>query len=196
MHTHADTRAGALLVDDDGRVVGVTARRYGTTLVYRARRGVVLATGGFVDNEAMLAAHAPVLLGHGKVSDSGDDGSGIAMATALGAATRRMGSVQTALTALPAALVRGMLVNARGQRFINEDVYPGLFSVAAVAHQPGPWWTIIDEAGYDDIPERDLWGVRPAACGRDPGRAGDRAGHAARGPGEHGGDLQPLRRAR
>lgn len=158
--THADTRAAALIVED-GRVVGVTARRFGTDLVYRARRGVVLTTGGFVDNEEMLAAHAPGLLGHGKVSDGGDDGSGIAMATALGAATRRMGTVQIALTALPAALVRGMLVNAHGQRFINEDVYPGLFSVAAVVHQPGPWWTIIDEAGYDEIPDRDRWGIRP-----------------------------------
>lgn len=159
--THADTRAKALLVDDDGRVVGVVARRHGAEVLWRARRAVVLTTGGFVDNEDMLTDHAPVLVGHGKISDGGDDGSGIAMAMALGAATRGMSSVQVALTALPAAAVRGMLVNARGQRFINEDVYPGLFSVAAVAHQPGPWWTIIDEAGYDDIPAADLWGVRP-----------------------------------
>ncbi len=155
-----DTRAARLIVED-GRVVGVTGRKYGVEVAYRARRGVILTTGGFVDDEEMLAAHAPVLLGHGKVSDGLDDGSGIRMAAALGAATRRMGSVQIALTALPAAAVRGMLVNAQGQRFINEDVYPGLFSEAAVKRQPGPWWVVLDEAGWDTIPKRDLWGVRP-----------------------------------
>ncbi|MEU6428832.1 FAD-dependent oxidoreductase [Microbispora sp. NPDC046973] len=158
---HADTRAATLVVDRDGRVAGAVARRYGEQVTYRARRGVVLTTGGFVDNEEMLADHAPVLLGHGKVSDGLDDGGGIRMATALGAATRRMGEVQIAMTALPAMLVRGMLVNGLGRRFINEDVYPGLFSVAAVRHQPGPYWAITDEEGYEDIPARDLWGVRP-----------------------------------
>jgi 3-oxo-5alpha-steroid 4-dehydrogenase len=155
-----DTLASALVVED-GRVIGVTARRYGADVAYRARRGVVLTTGGFVDDEEMLAAHAPVLLGHGKVSDGLDDGSGIRMAAALGAATRRMGSVEIALTALPAAMVRGMMVNALGQRFINEDVYPGLFSSAAVKHQPGPWWVIVDQVGWESIPPGDLWGVRP-----------------------------------
>ncbi|MEN3538033.1 FAD-dependent oxidoreductase [Microbispora sp. ZYX-F-249] len=158
---HTDTRATNLVLGADGRVAGVVARRYGERVTYRARRGVVLTTGGFVDNEEMLADHAPVLIGHGKVSDGLDDGGGIRMATAIGAATRRMGEVEIAMTALPAMLVRGMLVNGLGRRFINEDVYPGLFSVAAVRHQPGPYWAIIDEEGYEDIPARDLWGVRP-----------------------------------
>ena len=155
-----DTRACALVVEDD-RVVGVTAQRFGKPVAYRARRGVVLTTGGFVDDEDMLADHAPVLLGHGKVSDGLDDGSGIRMAAALGAATRRMASVEVALTALPIAMVHGMLVNGLGQRFINEDVYPGLFSSAAVKHQPGPYWVIVDETGWESIPEHERWGVRP-----------------------------------
>ncbi|WP_084517788.1 FAD-dependent oxidoreductase [Microtetraspora niveoalba] len=158
---HTDTVATALVLDDEGRVVGVVARRYGEAVTYRARKGVILTTGGFVDSEEMLRQHAPALLGHGKVSDGLDDGSGIRMAAAIGAATRRMAEVEIALTALPAMVTRGMLVNGLGQRFINEDVYPGLFSVAAVLRQPGPYWAIIDEEGYEDIPARDLWGVRP-----------------------------------
>lgn len=157
----ADTLATALIVDDSGRVVGVTARRHGRDLAFRARNGVVLTTGGFADNEEMLADHAPHLIGHDKVSDGLDDGSGIRMAAALGAATRRMGVVELALTALPAMVTRGMLVNAHGQRFINEDVYPGLFSVAAVLTQPAPYWVIIDEEGYESIPEAERWGVVP-----------------------------------
>ncbi|UUZ59445.1 FAD-binding protein [Nocardioides sp. B-3] len=73
-----DTRATSLIVED-GRVVGVNARRYGADESFRAD-SVVLTTGGFVDNEQMLADHAPSLLGHGKVSDGLDDGSGILMA--------------------------------------------------------------------------------------------------------------------
>ncbi|MQW74350.1 FAD-dependent oxidoreductase [Nocardioides sp. dk4132] len=160
VETHTDTRAVSLVVDDAGRVVGVTARRFGEDVTYLARRGVVLTTGGFVDNARMLENHAPDLLGHDKVSDGLDDGSGIEMAAALGAATRRMGAVEVAYTALPAMAVRGMLVNGLGRRFVNEDVYPGVFSHAAL-HQPGPCWVILDEEGLESIPPQDLWGVRP-----------------------------------
>ncbi|WP_030169863.1 FAD-dependent oxidoreductase [Spirillospora albida] len=161
---HQDTVATNLVVED-GRVVGVVARKFSDRVVYRARRGVVLTTGGFVDNEDMLADHAPILLGHDKVSDGTSDGSGIKIATAAGAATRRMASVEIALTANPAVICRGMLVDGLGQRFINEDVYPGLFSHKAVQHRTGPFWAIIDEAGYEDIDEADMWGVRPVHAG-------------------------------
>lgn len=161
VETHTDTRARALVVDGTGRVVGLRATRFGTPVHYRARRGLVLATGGFVDNDRMLADHAPVLLGHGKVSDGLDDGSGIEMAAAAGAATRRMGYVEAAYTAVPAMACRGMIVNAHGRRFINEDVYPGLFSHAAL-HQPGPCWVLVDESGLESVPEQDAMGVRPS----------------------------------
>lgn len=173
--THADTRATALVVED-GVVVGVRARRFGEDVEYRARRGVVLTTGGFVDNDRMLADHAPALLGHGKVSDGLDDGSGIAMALAIGAATRRMSAHEIALTFLPALAVRGMVVNGLGQRFVNEDSYPGIVSHAAVSHQPGPYWLIVDEAGFDEVPERERWGVRPSFASEDLAELGAELG--------------------
>lgn len=158
--TVVDTRATSLVVED-GRVAGVRVRQYGRERELRARRGVVLTTGGFVDDEEMLAAHVPALLGHGKVSDGLDDGSGIRMAQEVGAATRRMHAHEVALTVLPALAARGILVNAHGQRFVNEDTYPGTISHAAVTHQPAPYWVVVDEAGLEDVPEGDLWGVRP-----------------------------------
>ncbi|WP_300681831.1 FAD-dependent oxidoreductase [Nocardioides sp.] len=158
--TVSDTRVSSLIVEDE-RVVGVRARRFGADVEYRARRGVVLTTGGFVDNDAMLADHAPQLLGRGKVSDGLDDGSGITMALEVGAATRRMGAYETALTYLPALACRGMIVDADGQRFVNEDAYPGIVSHAAVDHRRGPFWVIVDEAGLEDVDGPELWGVRP-----------------------------------
>src|SRR3546814_15616196 len=71
-----------------------------------------------------------------------------------------MAAIEVAYAWLPAGLVRGMLGNGLGQRCINEDAYPGVFSHAAF-HQPGPCWAIVDEAGLESIPEQDLWGVRP-----------------------------------
>lgn len=158
--TVVDSRVTSL-VTENGRVVGVRAKQYGSEREFRARRGVVLTTGGFVDNEHMLAAHVPALLGQGKVSDGLDDGSGILMAQAVGAATRRMHAHEVALTVLPALAARGILVNAHGQRFVNEDTYPGTISHAAVNHQPAPYWVIADETAFDDVPPADLWGVRP-----------------------------------
>lgn len=156
-----DTRALALVADDDGAVIGLRARRFDEVLEFRVARGVVLTTGGFVDNEAMLADHAPSLLGHGKVSDGNDDGSGITMAGAIGAATRRMSVVEAALTAVPEMVSAGLLVNGLGERFINEDVYPGLWSHAALT-QPGPCWVILDEAGFESLDPQSARGQRPS----------------------------------
>lgn len=157
--THTDTRAVALIVED-GRVVGVKARKFGEDVTYRARKGVVITTGGFVDNEDMVRAHVPQLLGQGKVSDGGDDGSGILLAQAVGAAVRRMAEFQLSYTASPAMVANGILVNARGERFINEDVYPGLWSHAAFK-QPGPVWVIMDEEGYEALNPYQTMGVQP-----------------------------------
>ncbi|ETK36981.1 FAD-dependent oxidoreductase [Microbispora sp. ATCC PTA-5024] len=158
---HTGTKAVNLVLDGGGRVTGVLATRYGERVAYRARRGVVLATGGFADSDEMLEQHAPALLGHARLTSGGDDGGGIRMAAALGAATRRMSSVEVALAVVPGVVVRGMLVNAAGQRFLNEDVYPGLLSAAAVLRQPAPLWAIVDEEGYEAVPEPERWGVRP-----------------------------------
>lgn len=150
VQTHTDTRAAQLVVDDGGRVVGLLARHFGEEVSYRARRGVVLTTGGFVDDADMVAHHAPEAAGHGKVSDGGDDGSGIRMGQSLGAATRRMSALEVSYLAMPSMVAHGMLVNARGERFVNEDVYPGVYSHAAF-HQPGPCWVILDEAGLEAV---------------------------------------------
>ncbi|MEU0540498.1 FAD-dependent oxidoreductase [Nocardia sp. NPDC005978] len=172
-----DIHADALIVDDSGVVVGVTARRYGREVRIRAHRGVVLTTGGFVDNDRMLAAHAPELLGHTKVSAGTDDGSGIRMAQALGAAVRHMSAGQVGMSLIPGLAARGMVVNARGQRFMNEDTYPGRIGQAALYRQNmgGSWaggdtavWVIVDEEGFEAVPESQRWGVRPHQVAETP----------------------------
>lgn len=149
------------LVVADGRVTGVLARQYGETRAYRAARGVVLTTGGFVDDDEMLAQHAPRLLPMDKISCGGEDGSGIRMAQALGAAVLHMGAAQVGFHAVPAMMARGIVVNSRGQRFINEDTYPGRIGQAALFGQGMACWVVLDEQGYEEVEVKDRWGVLP-----------------------------------
>ena len=149
------------LVVEDGRVVGVLARQYGEQRAFRGRRGVVLTTGGFVDDDQMLAEHAPRLLGMDKISCGGEDGSGIRMAQALGAAVRHMSAGQVGFHAVPAFMTRGVVVNSRGQRFVNEDTYPGRIGQAALFGQGMGCWVVLDEKGFEEVPEGERWGVQP-----------------------------------
>ncbi len=157
---HTDTSALRLILEG-GRVVGVAARHFGETVTYRARRGVVMTTGGFADNKEMLAQHAPQLVGFGITSDGGDDGRGIVMAQAAGAAVKHMSAGQVGIALVPGMMVRGMIVDRMGRRFINEDVYPGLVGQAALFKHDLQVWVILDERAYEEIPVAERWGVQP-----------------------------------
>lgn len=161
VRTAVDTTAERLVVDGDGRVVGVLARQYGQRRAYLGRRGVVLTTGGFVDDDAMLAQHAPQLLGMDKISCGNEDGSGIRMGQAVGAAVRHMDAGQVGFHAVPALMARGMVVNRYGQRFVNEDTYPGRVGQAALFRQGMGCWVVLDEQAFEQVPTQDLWGVVP-----------------------------------
>ncbi|WP_219420164.1 FAD-dependent oxidoreductase [Pseudonocardia nigra] len=171
-----DSYVTNLVVGPGGEVVGAVARRYGTEYTVRARRGVVLTTGGFVDNEEMLALHAPQLVGHDKNSDGSDDGRGILMAQAVGAAVKHMSAGQIGISLIPGMIARGMIVNGQGQRFVNEDTYPGLVGQAALYRQGMDVWVIVDEQGYDDVPEPERWGVRPHHVAGTPEELADLIG--------------------
>lgn len=122
-----DVRVQRLVVDEGGAVVGVQARQYGETRTIRARRGVVLAAGGFAFNDEMLARHAPAgLRTTHRIGTEGDDGAAITMAAALGARTKHLDALEWALPFnLTPGNVTGILVDQTGRRFINEDTYMG-----------------------------------------------------------------------
>ena len=91
-----DTRAEALVVDG-GEVVGVQARTDVGTRAVRARGGVILAMGGFIYNDAMVAEDCP--LAHvpdpaWRIGTPNDDGRGIRMGMGAGAAATRMGAFE------------------------------------------------------------------------------------------------------
>jgi 3-oxo-5alpha-steroid 4-dehydrogenase len=114
----------------------------------RARRGVVLATGGFIQDDAMLARHAPWLLRcKVRIGCEGDDGSGIRLGLAAGAEAIRLDAASISLPYYPPRrLKQGLLVNRAGQRFINEDAYYGRAGEFALLRHDGQAWLIVDEA--------------------------------------------------
>ena len=139
-----DVRVQSLVVEADGRVVGITARQYGKDIAVRARRAVVLATGSFAYNDAMVAQYAPRILGKPAASIEQHDGQGIRMAQALGADLAHMDATEVAIFIEPQQLVRGILVNARGQRYVPEDTYPGRIGQLTLYHQDNTAYLIID----------------------------------------------------
>jgi 3-oxo-5alpha-steroid 4-dehydrogenase len=140
----------ALIAEDDGRVVGVAGIRLGRRFAVRARRGVVLAAGGFILDRAMVARHEPRLLAcRHRVATDGDDGRGIRMGLAAGAEALHMDAADITLALFPPiGLKRGIYVNRQGQRFLNEDAYMGRAGEHALLHQDGRVWLIVDDAIY------------------------------------------------
>ena len=153
-----NTTADTILTDANGQAVGVSGTdKDGNTVTVNAK-AVVLATGGFGANLDMVASYKPELKGFMTTNAPGIQGQGIAMATAIGAATVDMEQIQIHPTveANTAALIteglRGdgaILVNANGERFTDEVSTRDKVSAAEIA-QPGSFsWLIVDQAMAD-----------------------------------------------
>ncbi|HYG92730.1 MAG TPA: FAD-binding protein [Nocardioides sp.] len=119
-----ETGASHLVVDGDGTVRGVAWKRFDETGHVRAA-AVVVAAGGFVMNADMVAAYTPAL--GSKLFTLGstyDDGLGIRLGQSVGAALDHMEEpFITAPFYPPSSLVKGLIVNKLGQRFVAEDSY-------------------------------------------------------------------------
>ena len=153
-----DTTADAILTDDDGCAVGVSATGKTGNKVTVNAKAVVLTTGGFGANLDMVVQYAPQLEGFMTTNAAGIQGQGILMAEALGAATVDMEQIQIHPTvqADTASLIteglRGdgaILVNANGERFIDEVGTRDVVSAAEI-EQPGSFsWLVVDQKMVD-----------------------------------------------
>ena len=153
-----NTTANEILTDASGAAVGIKATgSTGETVTVNAK-AVVLTTGGFGANLDMVVEYKPELKGFMTTNAAGAQGQGIEMATAIGAGTVDMDQIQIHPTveANTAALIteglRGdgaILVNANGERFIDEVGTRDVVSAAEIA-QPGSYsWLIVDQAMAD-----------------------------------------------
>ena len=146
---------------ENGRVTGVDVTRDGQPALIRARRGVVLAAGGFEHNADMRQRYQRQPIGtEWTTGAAGNTGDAITAGEAAGAALDLMDDAwwgpSIPLAGRPyfvlaeRSLPGSMLVNGAGQRFVNESA-PYVDAVHAMydGHAGGtphiPAWLIIDQ---------------------------------------------------
>jgi 3-oxo-5alpha-steroid 4-dehydrogenase len=136
---------------------------YGETRYARARRGVVLSAGGFIYNRDMVEEYAPKYRKGMPVGTIGDNGSGIRLGQSVGGAVKKMEKVSAwRFLNPPEAFARGILVNRRGERYIDEMRYGATTSHAMVEDHGGEGFLIMDQkikrkAQKQLLPGRAKW---------------------------------------
>ncbi|HEY1003473.1 MAG TPA: 3-oxosteroid 1-dehydrogenase [Streptosporangiaceae bacterium] len=148
-----------------GRVTGVRATRDGELLQIRARRGVLIATGGFERDEQMRRRYQREPIGtEWTTGAAGNTGDGIRAGLDLGAATGLMDDAWWGPSiALPGgpyfclaerSLPGCVLVNGAGQRFVNEsapyvDAVHAMYEADTPENPHIPAWLIFDQRYRD-----------------------------------------------
>lgn len=150
------------LTESDGRVTGAVVEHNGQTLRIKARRGVVVASGGFEANQAMREQYLPHPTdARWSVAPGCNHGEGIQAGQSLGADTEFMhltwGTPSVATPDMPYAsglfmerqLPGCVAVNNHGKRFVNEAIAYTEFVYAMLEqqeqHEAGvPCWVIFD----------------------------------------------------
>ncbi|MWP61816.1 flavocytochrome c [Gilliamella sp. Pas-s25] len=117
------------IVTENHKVIGVKVlEEDGSTHMIKTK-AVIIATGGFSANTAMVEKYRPDLKGFVTTNHKGATGSGIMILEKLGAGTVDMGEIQIHPTVeqtssyLISESIRGggaILVSQEGQRFVNE----------------------------------------------------------------------------
>jgi 3-oxo-5alpha-steroid 4-dehydrogenase len=133
-------------------VLGVVLEQEGKPVYYRAKRGVVLAAGGFVQNRDMVKLFAPELHDIGMPwGSAGDQGLGILMGMGAGGAAIRMNQALIVVPMYPPAnVLKGIVVNAFGQRYLPEESYHGFIGHETAINQRGQAWLITDaDSAYE-----------------------------------------------
>ncbi|HEX9035341.1 MAG TPA: 3-oxosteroid 1-dehydrogenase [Streptosporangiaceae bacterium] len=155
-----ETPMTGLLVED-GRVTGLHATRNGEPVTIRARRGVLLATGGFEGNAAMRAEYQRQPIGtEWTVGAPENTGDGIVAGQQAGGAIDLMDDAWWGPSIpLPGgpyfclserSLPGCILVNAAGQRFVNEaapyvDAVHAMYDRHTDDKPHIPAWLILDQ---------------------------------------------------
>jgi 3-oxosteroid 1-dehydrogenase len=146
---------------ENGRVVGVQVLRDGAPAVVRARRGVLLGTGGFERNEEMRQRYQRAPIGiEWTVGSPGNTGDGLLAGEAAGGVLELMDDAwwgpSIPLTGGPIfclaerSLPGSIFVNAAGERFVNEaapyvDAVHAMYDKHTDDNPHIPCWMISDQ---------------------------------------------------
>ncbi|WP_123024284.1 FAD-binding protein [Mycolicibacterium stellerae] len=125
---HLNTSLVELIVED-GRVVGAVVQSEGARRVILARRGVLLAAGGFEQNDAMRAEYGVAGAASDTMGAPGNVGLAHRAAIAVGASTDLMDQAwwspglvhPDGRAAFALCFTGGIFVDRAGRRFVNES---------------------------------------------------------------------------
>jgi 3-oxosteroid 1-dehydrogenase len=150
------------LIVEDGRIVGARVKRGGLSVNVEARRGVLLAAGGFGHNADMRRRYSGDQPNEGKwsIANAGDTGEVLEMAMRLGAKTDLLDEAWwlpsvfiadggNAAKSLGSGRQRpgAIYVDSTGRRFCNESNSYVEVGKAMYANKAVPCWMVFDE-GY------------------------------------------------
>jgi 3-oxo-5alpha-steroid 4-dehydrogenase len=146
-----DSRVMHLIADESGRVVGLAIKQDNRLAYIKANRGVVLTSGGFIMNDEMRKRYLPG--NHGWATPYGnpfDMGDGIKLGQAAGGYTINMDEAFLSLPIYPPSkLTFGILVNQRGERFVNEDAYLARLAHYASLQPEQKLYLLLDADNFD-----------------------------------------------
>ena len=164
---HTATRARELVLDENDAVVGVRAERNGADYYVKARKAVVIGSGGFEWNESLVKAflRGPMTA---PTSTPENEGDGLLMAMGAGASLGNMseawwipgihvpgdemrGRTFARLILAERTWPRSIIVNRYGKRFMNEAANYNAVGHAFHTFDPNtfefinlPAWLIVD----------------------------------------------------
>ncbi|ABW17744.1 flavocytochrome c [Alkaliphilus oremlandii] len=150
------TKAEEILADKDGKVNGVRAvDKDGNEIIFKANKGVIVATGGFGANVEMRKQYnSEYDERYMETVQPSSTGDGIIMAQKLGAALVGMENIQTYPTCNPATGILSyvadtrfngaVLINKEGNRFVEELERRDVISKAILAQTDGMGYLIWD----------------------------------------------------
>ena len=123
----------------------------------RAKKGVILAAGGFIFNRKMVKEHNAIFLKTLPLGTYGDDGKGIRLGESAGGAVSHMDRMSAwRFYVPPESLIQGVLVDKEGQRICGEDLYGAKQGDYIVQHE-GIAYLIFDGKTYKEA-VRKMWG--------------------------------------
>ncbi|SNS91581.1 flavocytochrome c [Anaerovirgula multivorans] len=172
---YTETRGTELLVDASGRVVGAKAEQIdGTQITINTTKGVVLATGGYSANAAMVKSYDKYwgddLSDRTLSTNMGTNkGDGIIMAQEIGADITGMEVAQMMPSSSPvkgtmtdgiwADAAEQLWIDSNGKRFVNEYAERDVLAKASLALENGIFYIIYAGRGDVGKPEELLKGT-------------------------------------
>ncbi len=177
-----DRTAAERLVYDEAskKIAGLIGRDVNQTEIsFKANKAVVLATGGYARDKALLSLFTPPMKNAAVICGLGSNGDGLRMAWDNGAGLADVAYVKATFGFRPGALsittefayvyYKGaMLINQQGKRFVNESISYKLLGDAASEQTGGYAYQIYDEPIRQLALQDSLGAGNPSALEKIP----------------------------